>query len=115
MMQILQGIVILFLDDTYDIEDLTQVMALVNSEEIKSSEYVIIDGEKFTNVNVIGAEIFLIREKMKNQSKDGLIFCNLNESSKWLFNQLSRENGFGEILHFINLKDAINYIKEVKT
>ena len=105
-------VVILTIGKEYDMEKLSEIMALYNSEAIKRASNVIVDIGELTSINVMGLEILMLKEKLANQGPYGVVFCALKPEIRAIFKTLDSEQAFGELMSFNSIDEAFDFLKK---
>jgi anti-anti-sigma factor len=108
------NVIILTIGKEYDIEKLSEIMALYNSEAIKSATNIIVDIGELTSINVMGLEILMLKEKLANQGPYGVVFCDLKPAIRTIFEALGSEQAFGELVNFNSIDEALDFTKNTK-
>ena len=80
---------IITIEETYDFLNGSDIMDFGKSAIINRLEHIIYDCKNWQGTNVLGGEIFELKEKLKKMSAESLIFCGANEPTKWLLNTFS--------------------------
>ena len=108
------GDVIIFsIGKEYDIEKLSEVIALGDSADIRSATNIIVDIGELTSINVMGSEILMLKEKLAKQSPYNLVFCGLKPEIKTIFELIDSKKVFGELVNFNSVDEALDFLKRV--
>ena len=97
----------------YDIEKLSEVIALGDSADIRSATNIIVDIGELTSINVMGSEILMLKEKLANQSPYNLVFCGLKPEIKTLLELIDSKKVFGKLVNFNSIDDALIFLKDI--
>ncbi|MBH8567868.1 STAS domain-containing protein [Hymenobacter negativus] len=107
------NVIILSIGKDYDMEKLSEIMALYNSEAIKRATNIIVDIGELTSINVIGLEILLLKEKLANQGPYSVVFCGLKPEIRTIFERLGSEEAFGELVNFNSVDETLDFLRRV--
>ncbi|MCC2545248.1 glycosyltransferase [Hymenobacter sp. BT175] len=107
------NVLILSLGQVYDIDKLSEVVALLNSETIKRVAHVLIDAHELTSINVMGLELLELKNKMTKLGRYSLIFCGLKPETKFVLELLDSEKEFGELINFNSVEDAKEFLSKL--
>ena len=104
------NVITLTISKEYDIEKVSEIMALYNSEEIERATNIVINISELTTVNVMGLEMLMLKEKLANQSRYSVVFCGLKPEIKLIFEALGAEKAFGELVNFNSIDEALGFL-----
>ncbi|GAB2863055.1 STAS domain-containing protein [Hymenobacter ruber] len=106
------NVIILTIGKEYDIEKLSEIMALYNSKTIKRATNIIVDIGELTSINVMGLEILMFKEKLANQGPFSVIFCGLKPETRTIFEAIGSEQAFGELVSFNSTAEALDFLRD---
>lgn len=104
------NIVIIDLESEYDIVSMNKLLEFSESNEIRNISSIIVDFEKLKFINVLGTEIFQLRQKMVLDSVDNLIFCGLSSNMRNILYSIKSDE-YEKVKKFDDLNEALIYLK----
>lgn len=106
-MEIDQNVATIKLGKSYDMEKLGEIIDFSHSKDFHSVKYIIVDGGELTFINVMGGEVFFLRDS-DQVSNPIVLFCAFSDEMKFILKQLS--NNMIDVLHFPSIQSAQDFI-----
>ncbi len=106
------NILIISLPHTYGVITISEIMNLVETNELKNTQNTVIDCSELEILDSFGGEVFLLK---KNYNMKYFLFCGVKSVVEPILNVFSQDFFQEDIVNFPTQKDAIDFIKKNNT
>lgn len=105
---------LILFSESYDIDELDTLMSFLDSDKLKNLNHILIDASKLTSINIIGGELFLLKEKLKDPIQGELVFCGLSKSFEQILSTFGEQYSFNKMKKFNRREEALEYLESLK-
>ncbi len=104
--EFINDVLVVVLGQVYSNDTIAGLMNILESEVVKTAKHIVVDCSNLKEIDSMGTELFLLRERMKKK-KGRLLFSALHKDAENTMNLLGKASGYSVVENFKSLDEAI--------